>query len=185
MIISSRTPEGWPNLCPICHTTFTVEPSEPTGDAPCPRCGHLVWFARGDVPDVRPAAVVFPPRWSIRPRDAVAPPPPGAAASGESSAAGRHLVRSSTVTDVVQFVCSGLLICSIGYFVMIESLHVPLSALSRAFSDLVVLMGGLALLVLFFAQLASLFRQRWPRPTQRRGGEGSRSGGLWDRELDG
>jgi len=26
----------------------TIEPSDPTGDAPCPQCGHLLWFTRGD-----------------------------------------------------------------------------------------------------------------------------------------
>ena len=38
---SSHTPEGQPNRCPICGN----EPSGPPGDAPCPRCGSLVWFS--------------------------------------------------------------------------------------------------------------------------------------------
>jgi acyl carrier protein len=42
--ISSRTPEGVPNRCPICGTSICVEPSHPTGDAPCPNCGTLLWF---------------------------------------------------------------------------------------------------------------------------------------------
>jgi anti-anti-sigma factor len=44
MVISSRTPEGRPNLCPVCGSAIEIEPSEPTGDAPCPICGHLLWF---------------------------------------------------------------------------------------------------------------------------------------------
>lgn len=48
MNISSRTPEGTPNRCPICGTEVKIVPSEPTGDAPCPACGSLLWFmARG------------------------------------------------------------------------------------------------------------------------------------------
>jgi hypothetical protein len=45
MVISSRTPEGLPNCCPVCHSEIRIEPSNPAGDAPCPRCGHLLWFA--------------------------------------------------------------------------------------------------------------------------------------------
>jgi acyl carrier protein len=46
MSISSRTPEGESNRCPICNNRVIVEPSQPTGDAPCPRCGHLLWQFR-------------------------------------------------------------------------------------------------------------------------------------------
>jgi anti-anti-sigma factor len=41
---ASRTPEGWPNHCPVCGADLIIEPSQPTADAPCPRCGHLLWF---------------------------------------------------------------------------------------------------------------------------------------------
>jgi hypothetical protein len=44
MIISSRTPEGEPNRCPICRHQCRIEPSCLTPDAPCPSCGHLLWF---------------------------------------------------------------------------------------------------------------------------------------------
>lgn len=44
MNISSRTPEGLPNRCPICGRRVILEPSDPTGDAPCPDCGHLLWW---------------------------------------------------------------------------------------------------------------------------------------------
>jgi anti-anti-sigma factor len=44
MVISSRTPEGRPNRCPVCGSDIVIEPSNPAGDAPCPACGHLLWF---------------------------------------------------------------------------------------------------------------------------------------------
>lgn len=42
--ISSRTPEGVPNHCPVCRTSICIAPSQPPGDAPCPNCGTLLWF---------------------------------------------------------------------------------------------------------------------------------------------
>lgn len=42
--ISSRTPEGEPNRCPVCRADVCLEPSRPAGDAPCPHCGTLLWF---------------------------------------------------------------------------------------------------------------------------------------------
>jgi anti-anti-sigma factor len=44
MVISSRTLEGRPNSCPVCGSAIKIEPSDPAGDAPCPDCGHLLWF---------------------------------------------------------------------------------------------------------------------------------------------
>ena len=44
MTISSRTPEGAPNNCPVCREAIRIEPSNETRDAPCPCCGHLLWF---------------------------------------------------------------------------------------------------------------------------------------------
>jgi hypothetical protein len=41
-----------PNLCPICGNHVRIEPTVPPGDAPCPSCGHLLWFIadeRGDL----------------------------------------------------------------------------------------------------------------------------------------
>jgi anti-anti-sigma factor len=57
MAISSRTPEGLPISCPVCGSHLKIEPSDPAGDAPCHRCGHLLWFTwedRGDVEVFRP-----------------------------------------------------------------------------------------------------------------------------------
>lgn len=45
MNISSKTPEGSPNQCPICNQKIVIEVSSfPTHDAPCPKCGHLLSF---------------------------------------------------------------------------------------------------------------------------------------------
>ncbi len=44
--ISSRTPEGEANHCPVCGEEVQLEPSYPPGDAPCPNCGTLLWFNR-------------------------------------------------------------------------------------------------------------------------------------------
>jgi len=44
MIPATRTPEVDDTRCPICGREFTLEPSVPPGDAPCPNCGCLVWF---------------------------------------------------------------------------------------------------------------------------------------------
>lgn len=54
MNISSQTPEGDPNRCPVCGRELRLEPSRPPGDAPCPSCGTLVWFA---VPEIPPAVL--------------------------------------------------------------------------------------------------------------------------------
>ena len=49
-MISSRTPEGEWNQCPMCQSAVRIEPSQPFGDATCPVCGSLLWFlaAGGD-----------------------------------------------------------------------------------------------------------------------------------------
>jgi predicted RNA-binding Zn-ribbon protein involved in translation (DUF1610 family) len=44
MSVASRTPEGLPNRCPLCGAEVIIPPSVPAGDAPCPKCGHLIWF---------------------------------------------------------------------------------------------------------------------------------------------
>src|SRR5262245_13785120 len=48
MTISSRTPEGEPNACPLCGHDLRLEPSIYTRDGPCPSCGHLLWFSEND-----------------------------------------------------------------------------------------------------------------------------------------
>ena len=48
MTISSRTPEGQPNRCPVCEQSLNIEASTPFGDAPCPNCGSLLWFVSRD-----------------------------------------------------------------------------------------------------------------------------------------
>ncbi|MCA9219513.1 MAG: acyl carrier protein [Planctomycetales bacterium] len=39
----SRTPEGLPSRCPLCGAVIRLEFSEMGADAPCPKCGHLLW----------------------------------------------------------------------------------------------------------------------------------------------
>jgi hypothetical protein len=56
MTISSRTPEGEDNCCPVCAKESTLEPSRPPGDAPCPHCGTLLWYSSPDVEQGRPPA---------------------------------------------------------------------------------------------------------------------------------
>ena len=55
MTVSSRTPEGLPNRCPICDNEVFIEPSLPAGDAPCPNCGHLLWWFQERYSDNREA----------------------------------------------------------------------------------------------------------------------------------
>jgi anti-sigma B factor antagonist len=44
-MISSRTPEGYPNRCPVCGKSDLLNPSLfSTHDATCPHCGSLLWF---------------------------------------------------------------------------------------------------------------------------------------------
>lgn len=62
MGISSRTPEGNTNCCPVCGKKVLITPSKSTGDAPCPSCGSLLWFV------VREDEVLFvKPKSSNRP----------------------------------------------------------------------------------------------------------------------
>ena len=49
MIGQLTHPEGPERRCPICNHLVRAEPSLPSGDAPCPRCGHLLWWIRGHV----------------------------------------------------------------------------------------------------------------------------------------
>jgi anti-sigma B factor antagonist len=75
MIISSRTPEGQPNSCPVCGDLLRVEPADPAGDAPCPRCGHRLWFTwedRGDVQVIKPTGKRLHPESLDRLFEAVA-----------------------------------------------------------------------------------------------------------------
>jgi anti-anti-sigma factor len=64
MPISSRTPEGRPNCCPVYGATLKIEPSDPAGDAPCAQCGQLLWFdgeTIGDLQIVKPSGILQNP----------------------------------------------------------------------------------------------------------------------------
>ena len=57
MEISSGTPEVQPQRCKVCGSEVKLEPSDPAADAPCPRCGHLLWFTwegLGDADVIKP-----------------------------------------------------------------------------------------------------------------------------------
>jgi len=58
VVISSRTPEGDRNRCPICRHRCRIEPSCLTPDAPCPRCGHLLWFPIEEEPTPKPVTAL-------------------------------------------------------------------------------------------------------------------------------
>ena len=57
MVISSQNPERQPDRCHVCGSEVKSELSEPAGDAPCLRCGHLLWFTwedHGGIEVIRP-----------------------------------------------------------------------------------------------------------------------------------
>ncbi len=58
MVISSRTPEGQPNRCSVCQAEFSIDPSIPPGDAPCPHCGSLAWWPPA-VPPLEDDSFIF------------------------------------------------------------------------------------------------------------------------------
>jgi ABC-type transporter Mla MlaB component len=60
MAISSRTPEGRPGRCPDCGADVAIEPSGPARDAPCPECGHLIWFDREEADAVQAVSLEGP-----------------------------------------------------------------------------------------------------------------------------
>ncbi|HTU27734.1 MAG TPA: PTS sugar transporter subunit IIA [Pirellulales bacterium] len=43
---STQPPEGQTNHCPLCGNAAIVEPARLPGDAVCPGCGCLLWFAK-------------------------------------------------------------------------------------------------------------------------------------------
>ena len=53
MSISSRTPEGLPHRCPICGKAAALDPSYPDGDSICPSCGHLLWWFRDRISQIK------------------------------------------------------------------------------------------------------------------------------------
>lgn len=59
MTPSSRTPEGDDNTCGVCGHEVRIEPTRPPGDATCPHCGALLWFAdkQADSPATAKAAM--------------------------------------------------------------------------------------------------------------------------------
>ncbi len=52
MDVSFESIESAPNCCPACGGEVTIQPSGPTGDFPCPHCGHVVWYLRRSIEGV-------------------------------------------------------------------------------------------------------------------------------------
>jgi hypothetical protein len=72
MIISSRTPEGDPNTCPICLKELRIDPSTvPIRDAPCPHCGHLLRFDEPSLFDELVSGSPYPSTFSTSTEKAV------------------------------------------------------------------------------------------------------------------
>jgi hypothetical protein len=92
MPIASRTPEGSPNRCTVCGAIVVIEPSRPPGDAPCPACGHLLWFPW------------FPPREQLRIvcERVESFAPEDAAFEGEAWRTGSMRLRGAQVSDLIR-----------------------------------------------------------------------------------
>lgn len=67
MVISSTTTERLPISCRVCGSHLEVEPPVLTRDAPCHRCGHLLWFTWQDKGDIE----VFHPTVSLLTRESM------------------------------------------------------------------------------------------------------------------
>jgi anti-sigma B factor antagonist len=54
MTTSHHRNDDRPDRCPVCGTVAGFEPSaaDSHADAPCPRCGHLLWFISRQTGDV-------------------------------------------------------------------------------------------------------------------------------------
>ncbi len=186
-MISSRTPEGEPAVCPICDTAFTAEPSDPGGDAPCPCCGHLLWFNRRAIPETRRAVVhAYSPRWCAHHRSgAAALEVAGAGASMRGSEEAGHPGASfSSLTERVQSACGLLLGCMVALALIWGPLP-PGSIITRGFLDLFLIVGVVALGVFIYARLVWVVGRLWAWSTRTLGARGTKPGGVWDRELDG
>ncbi len=185
MTISSRTPEGEPAVCPICDAAFTAEPSQPGGDAPCPCCGHLVWFDRDTAAEVRPPYAVSPPRWSLHVGAGTTSPAGGdEPAKRELAVHGRVREGFINVADTVQSVSGYALACGMfSTFIMVALW--PGSPMGRVCVKLYAIATVVMFIVFIYSRLASLIARLWGWRVRGVATAGSSFGGVWDRELDG
>ena len=51
-MIASQPPEVQPNRCHVCGSQVKSDSSDQHGDAPCRRCGYLLWFTWEDLGDI-------------------------------------------------------------------------------------------------------------------------------------
>jgi anti-anti-sigma factor len=83
MVDWSKNPEDQPERCGVCGSELKVEPATAAAKAPCPRCGHLVWFTWEDLGDVE----IIKPTGDLLTREAL-----GAFLDSVAMKPGTHLV---------------------------------------------------------------------------------------------
>jgi len=209
MIISSRTPEGQPNQCPVCDASFLLEPSDPAGDAPCPNCGHLVWFSMDDRRVSKPTPGQSEPYRSDVPEElaVIQHPHPVAAGNGPgrvtrsavsstelagfltasadtSGTSTRRRVHSIKPADLAIWV----VIYGVGFSVFREiarCLELPSPTMQKVMINLVVITCLITSLGYCAACLISLVSRRPAHHGPKLISGASASGDLWDRQLDG
>jgi hypothetical protein len=181
MIISSRTPEGRRNHCAVCGSDLKIEPSDPTGDAPCPRCGHLLWFTSeklGDVNVVAPASRLVRPESSNRLSDAVAWREVDLGrSSGDAGVTMGHLQSSNRLS---RFALLTMLWGSslFAFFGLVFTRDLSLPDVFGVTIVMTYVATGIALLV-------SLFMRHPARPLRKLTDQRTGRNDLWDKEIDG
>ena len=185
MVISSRTPEGLPNYCPVCDAHFLLEPSDPAGDAPCPNCGHLVWFSMADRRVCEPAPRQSEPYRADVPADSVViqHAHPVAAGNGPGRVTRRAvcLHQAGGSCDLGVDLRRGLL--ALREIARCPELTSP--TMQREAISLIVITCLVASLGYCAAGLISLFIRRAAHHGPELISGASATGDLWDRQLDG
>ena len=51
--MTSTTHEERRSPCTVCGSNIRIGPADPTGNAPCVQCGHLLWFTWEDLGGVQ------------------------------------------------------------------------------------------------------------------------------------
>jgi hypothetical protein len=181
MFISSRTPEGQPNYCPMCGLDLRIEPSDPAGDAPCPRCGVLLWFRPANVRVVKPAGASLRSESFGRLSDWEGPRQ--SVNEGSSKDVGWAKGHRRSTNRLSRFAFYGL--------IWIWSFF-PLFGLLIAFNESVAASPGVVMVMVttYFATgiallLSLAIRYVSSRPGPKRTGQIPMYGGVWDQQLDG
>ena len=178
MVISSRTPEGRPSRCPVCLAKFRIEPSVHVEDAPCPNCGHLVWFSVEGVLE----SSTMGGRWqggrpysspgTVGLLSARCPPSLRLLLGREC----RRAFVSLTLADSLLLVWfAGF--CMVVFRVIVRCLGLPLPTMPGTLTIVLAIVS-------WSAWLATLFARRTMNPLSKLSRGKSASLGLWDRQLD-